>query len=74
MAGNKTLVGTTKGGKEIYATTIPNRSLLQLQFGAGGVMPPELEGAFGSMTDAYAAADRYLEKDARKPMAKAAVE
>lgn len=62
MAGNKTLLGTTSNGKEIYAVAVNNRSLLKLQYGSGGVLPAELDGAFSNMTDATSAVKKYLSK------------
>ena len=67
-----TILGVTKGGKEIIATTMPNRSVTKLYFRDGGELPKELSGAFSDRTAAMVAVGKYLadEPKPRKPRAK----
>jgi hypothetical protein len=59
MAVN-TVLGTTKGGKDIVAVNIHNRSMLKLQFRQGGEMPRVLQTAYSDLTSAKQAVDEYL--------------
>ncbi len=65
---DKTCLGTTPGGKHIYAVNKTNRSVMELYFYEGGDLPKELSGAFSDRSSAQKSVDEYL----AKPFAKSA--
>lgn len=62
----KVCLGVTPGGKSLYASNKPNRSVLEIYFEEGGVVPSELSGAFSDITSAKAAVAAYLDRPFKK--------
>lgn len=70
-----TILGVTKGGKQIACQNVGNRNILTLYFVGGGELPDQLKGAFSDRTSAMKVVGKYLSeepepKKARKPRAK----
>lgn len=59
---DKTCLGVTPGGKEIYSQNKLNRSVLELYFKDGGELPDELKGAYSDRASAQRAVDTYLSR------------
>jgi hypothetical protein len=57
---DKTPLGVTPNGKHICAANKANRSVLELYFTEGGVMPDELSGAYSDRASALLAVNEYL--------------
>lgn len=66
----KSLLGTTKKGKEIYTKMRSGSTLYHIEFHSGGELPAILQGDFTSIAKAQVAVDTYLaqkdEDDAKK--------
>ena len=57
----RTLLGVTPGGKEIYYARKHGASIRFVEFGTGGQKPLQLQGGFGSVRAAKEAVDAYLD-------------
>ena len=69
---DQVILGVTKGGKEIVAFTMPNRSVMALKFTTGGELPEELQGAFSGRQSCLDAVGKYLSTE-KKPRKKRAL-
>lgn len=57
---SKILMGVTPGGKEIYYARSKDKSHRCIEFGSGGMLPPQLKGMFTSPHAAKSAVESYL--------------
>jgi hypothetical protein len=69
---DKVLLGTTKGGKDIYLTRKRGISVRFIAFGDGGQLPENLQGGFSSIKSAQDTVDVYLASESKKPTPKKA--
>ena len=55
-----TVLGYTRGGKEIQAVPVGMRALFEVQFGDGGQVPKMLQGVFSDRAAVAAKVEEYL--------------